>query len=321
MKNRLLSLLLICVLSIVPFISGCNMKDVSGKNTKEKVTNVFKTERISVSNDYIMSFDSVALGVDKVYVLGYHKVENPEVKNEMIRGSTVIISCDVNGKNVHIDEAPYEEIEKLGVLSDGSFVFLLNFYDPETFQNEYWLNKVDTLGNEVFSVNVSDMFINLPKAVRSMSGSIQIYNIIIDGEDRIYLQGGNVLFAVSADSGETMFNISVIRIDQVIRVGDKIAVKYADEMERFKYIDPDGQQMGDSVPVPENVPVERYTVYQSNDPGILYCYQTPTGLYGVSGEADGVAENREIVNWVNSDINPNQRGYIAVLDKDRKSVV
>lgn len=317
MKNRIVSFLLTCILIVIPFMSGCSPKEeanVSDKSTskaeREKVTNVFKTNWLSLPENYTVSATMFVVSNARIYMLG-----QPEDSTSSHR--PVLISYNADGGDMQFEETPYDDITNFTILSDGSIVYLLSVYNSGTLTNEYWLNKIDTSGNEVFSVNVSDIIAKSSEN-RGYYGEGYITNIALDSEDRIYLLEAMSVTVVSPDTGEKLFFYSSdYNINSMIQVGGKVAIQYYDPDAALKYIDADERKIGDSVYIPKGFDIGRYEVYSvhgDNDSEVLYYYKTDTGLYSVS-ESD--SESTEMINWMNSDISPNVFSAVTVISDDR----
>jgi hypothetical protein len=228
MKNRLLIFLIMVALAVTPLLSGCTGSGSPDDVAVDDVANAFKTELIVVPDGYDTSYEAVVLTADRVYVLGHHLKPSIEDDNAMVHGSPVIVSCGLDGADVKIEDAPYESVERFGILSDGSFVYLQNFYDYAVKKSDFWLKKVDTSGNEVFSVNVTDILMNMPDVARDMFDDVKVSDLLVDGGDRVYLHGGNTVLVFSPDSGEVLFDVTVHHVESIVKVDDSVAAYYND---------------------------------------------------------------------------------------------
>lgn len=314
MRNRIVSFLLVCVFVIVPLVSGCSPKEEpdksTGKAVREKITNVFKTNWMSLPDDYSLAYNiSPVSSNNRIYLLVYREID------ETAQRRSVIVSYDNDGGDMRLEETPYENITNFTVLSDGSKILVLSVYDSLTQTNEYWITKIDATGNEVFSVNVASM---IPQAST-------VEKIAVDGQERIYLKMSPYVVVVSPDSGEKLFHVSVPSesrvqvIKDILPVGGKMAVLYYESSLVFKYIDTDERKMGDSVYTPKDLDIRIHPIYpvcDENDSETLYYYKTDTGLYSVSvNESD--EKSTEVINWINSDISTGYSTELIVISSDR----
>lgn len=319
MKKRILSFILVCAIAIAPFISGCTEregKDPSDKSVskaeKERVTNVFKTNVVSMPENYNLSGDAVMMYNDRLYTTGYELLdeETYEMRN-------FIVSMDTSGENLEYEDMrTFEENQYMNsfkILSDGSRLYLISTYDQETGTQEYILLKEDVSGNEIFSINVENLF---PDPSDDMfGGHFYINGFVFDAEERIYLQSSTAIVVLSPE-GEKLFDVSFPSyVNKIVEIDGKIAVQYYDMDSMFKYIDAEQKKLGDDVVFPGNLSMnnmEIYSVRLTDDSGYAFYYKNDIGIYGVSDTGTD-----EIINWLNSDISPRSVSSVFILNKDK----
>lgn len=322
--TKLTALILAVMLLILPFASGCTQKQPSDdpgdkskqSAQKEKVTNVFRSKMISFPEKSRSNSDSASVYNGRIYM-----ILSETISEDPYETRTMIYSTDMNGENPESEEyIPHFEggnLNKFFFLTDGSQIFLEAYYDQDTGSQYNYLIKEDVNGETIFSVELSSMFPD--NSGNEMFGYIpwvSINSIYIDSDNIIYVIGDSAVVVLSSD-GQKLFDIPIdTYLNYSMMIGGKVAVAYSDRQtweSICKYIDVENKTFGETVTLPADVNRNGNNKILSKAPNdtsdyILY-YKTDIGFYGVTDTG-----TTEIVNWLNSDISPNQVYNIIVLE-------
>jgi hypothetical protein len=305
--KRVVSLLLTFALVAASFAS-CSKGDDGAVAKAERggVANVFKSNSVSMPENYT-TVSEYAVSGGRVYALAKSADDDGKLYS--------LVSFDAEGGDMRIEELPYENVSDFTVLSGGERVYLLTVYDSAALLNEHLLCKTDADGNEIFSVSV---------AISDLGEYGWLGEIVIDAEDRVYLNTQKSVVIVSPYTGETL---AAIKIDDAVeytedteytyftlyRVGGRAAVQYTDRQTVFKYIDADEGKIGDDVYCPDDFILGRNFVYSSSgSDDVLYYFATDAGLYSVR---ESEPQSAEVVNWLNSDVAPCVDAFVVNSDR------
>lgn len=312
---------LVCVsIIITPLIaSGCSAKeDTIQPAVAEKVTNVYKTEYLSLPEKYSPG-GSVFKAGDRIYAVCNETLSMGEYSSET---QTVLYSVDMNGENPEsrIIETQLENgyISNSIVTSDGSFVFVENSYNMETMAQTFMMTKIDKDGNIVFSIDPSTM-VSSSENTDSVFYSENFYvnSVSSDSSGNIFILSGNGILVLAPDGSKRFEITSDTYIQRMSVSGDKVMVSYYDSSYNtvFAEIDMEAKKIGKQINVPEGGP-EGASQYSKNillGDGYDYYIKDSTGVYGFN---EGDTSLTLLMNWINSDIIGNNVYDMTVIDAD-----
>lgn len=316
MKFKLTALLLIAAL-LCPIFSGCakkNAEEVIAPREAERVTNVYRSEFLSLPEETYIDSNAISVIDGRIYVRCSRNVGNDE---EYIDES-YIYSFDFGGGNPEemiikpINEGAY--INNVVMCADGSIYTVENSYDPDTYVSSYLLNRTASDGTVVFSIDPAAYF---PSSDSDMYGGfyIQYMNVTSNGE--IVITSNQNAVVVAAD-GSKLFELTFDDwIDNMGTTNDgRVYISYYDSNMRgmvSRFIDIDNKKLGDPLAIPDGIrmtgsncsvmPGEGYDMYIRDD----------NAVYGYNN-AD--TEPTKLLDYINSDIIPDGIRSFYVIDAD-----
>lgn len=195
--------------------------------------------------------------------------------------------------------------------NSGNLYFVISSYDPEAENpvQKYEIMKTDSVGNETLRQDLSPLM---------DPDNPYIQYLCADGEGNIYLSAGDTnIYVLDGKSGSTLFNV---KCDEWIngmgcsKEGKVLVATYAQSMV-FKEIDVAAKGFGTTY---ENVPSGNGNGGYSAgvDSGLLI--STGNTLYEYSTQTK---ESKELLNWIDSDLNGDNIQLAAALDDGRILVV
>jgi ABC-type sugar transport system, periplasmic component len=328
MKLKITAVILLAVMC-VGLLAGCkNAGDKTQLPIAEKVTNVYKTDTVSIPNNINLSSNYIVMN-DRVYAVGMEVIDE-----ETYELQNYLCSFDLNGENLEmkpIDIGGISYISYFSITPDNSLILLTDQFDPETEQSITMISKYNSDNELVFAIDPATMFappeVDDTPGFMSMIG-VYIRNFATDGNGNIYIPNNNVILAMSPD-GEKLFEINtdasyISTINQTHE--GKVYVVYNDNAnygEVMRYIDFDGKSLGETVEVPSmndgyggrgmsfsvgggsNVYIgEGYDLYLKEN----------SGFYGYNHAGE---EKTLLCDWINSDINAIMINDVTVISPDK----
>lgn len=304
-------LLFLCAAVIMLIAVSCKREEKPADPVTAKVKNVYRSDFIALPENYSMN-GKIFLSDERIYMLCSELLDEETYKQR-----TVLYSLDANGENPksEIIEPASENsyINQFAVLPDGSRVFVEITYDQKAQKQTYNLIKTAADGTYI-SVDVETMF---PVADPAYGGApwFNIQYMAVDGEGVIYLSSDSAVVAVSAD-GQKLFDITVSGfIDELTTAADgRVFAKFFNRNsggQTLKYIDPQKKDFGEGVTLPSTVNANNYETFIG--PGYDFYLKDSTAVYGCNTDS---AEPEELMNFINSDINPNSVQSLNILDPE-----
>lgn len=326
MSRRIIALVL-CVFMVLGALSGCKRSDKSKPAVAEKVPNSFKADFIPLPENYEPNYNGTFIAGDRIYMMCYVRVsESPyHVKY-------VLYSIDMNGENPD-EEFLYEYKEGLETntyinyvkISDaGEKYYVGSSYDMETYVSTYYLLKKAADGTEVFNVDPQSFF---PVQETNSDGYYRSFypqSLEIDDDGNIYIAGGNGEIAVVSPDGKKLFDLTTAGdggygyVESMTKINGKVVVAYYDYSGNGgyvrKYIDVESKKFGENIEFPDIIGQNNYNYTLYMGPGYDMYFKSTTGLFGYN---EGNTELVELLNWINSDINPNDVNSLSVLSPEK----
>lgn len=313
MKRLLLFLL--CAAVIMLTAASCKKQGTAAEPVTAKVKNVYRSDFVALPENYSMN-GRIFISGGRIYMLCSELLDE-----ETYDQRTVLYSLDTNGENPESEVIePSSEnsyIYQFAVLPDGSRVFVENSYDQEAQKQTYTLTKTAPDGTRIFSADVEPMF---PAADPAFGGApwFNIQYMAVDGEGIVYLTSDAAVVAVSPD-GTKLFDITVSGfINELTASADgRVFAKFYDRSsssggQALKYIDPKKKGFGESVSLPSTINANNYETFIG--PGYDFYLKDSTAVYGCNADS---AEPKELMNFINSDINPNSVQSLIILDSEK----
>ena len=351
MKKRILALVM-CIAMIVPVMTGCfgEAKPVIA----QKVDNVFKAqfatlpEGISFNSQffvigervYLMCTEEVSYMVEPgangpkegdiaveydSRILAPAAVGEPYVDYysdepyEMMGYRTVLYSLDFNGENPETEIVAEHDAEmylqNFTMSEDGRRARIDSMYDQESGETIYTLKSIDADGNEVFAIDVPSLF--PPSESEYEYYYFYPQDLEIDADGYVYIASGEGVIAVVTPTGEKAFELKVDTgyINQMENIGGSICVAYYDYQNsklHVKNINRDTKAFESSVEFADSFNTNAYNLILGD--GYDVYFRSSMGLYGYNS---GDADSTEIIDWINSDINPNNVNEVEILSADK----
>ena len=328
MKIKITAVILLAVFCLGLFAGCKNSDDKSQLPVTQKVTNVYKTNTVSIPNNISLTSNYIVMN-DRVYAVGVEILneETYEIQN-------YLCSFDLNGENPEMEPLKLEGtsyISYFSVTPDNSLILLSDTYDFETQQSTTLISKYTADGELVFSVDPTAMF--APPEANDVSGfmgmmGIYISNFATDGNGNIYMPNNNIILVMSPD-GEKLFEINtdasyISGITTTLE--GKVFIQYDDmntSGQVIRYIDFDKRGLTEPLKLPNinngfgggramsfsmgggNVFIgEGYDLYLKES----------QGLYGYNYEGE---EKTLLCDWINSDINSGMISDLTVVSPDK----
>lgn len=318
--------LMLCLLMISLLLGGCNDTTEEVEVMKQKVTNVYRSDYITLPDNYSASSTSLSINSDgRVYVLC-----NEIIDAETYEVAPLIYSFDINGENVEIEYIEIDEfvnndenivsyVNNFVTTSQGEKVYLIYKSNMETSAQQRLLNMYDTDNNLIFSIDPKDHFDTTVDTSRYLgmpanSDYFSINYMRVSSDDTIYLTSDNAVVAINSD-GEKLFELAIENgyINDVVTTTDgKVLLSYMDNetyQNVYKYIDADKKAFGDALEMPSSN--QNISLYVGA--GYELYYKDEIGVYGYNIDEEPVL----LMNILNSDIIANTFNNIKIINQDK----
>ncbi len=309
MKKRLLSGIL-SALMLLGTVTFTSCGDKTPEPEKSKVDHVYKALSIDIG-DNINPRELINAG-DKLIVYASEITDRENYEYQSIFMTIDPKSGDYE-KNVipKADDSSY--IQKLAATSDGSIIFLMQNYDSETNSQTY---SITTLENDSFVTlcpDVSTLFESDGENSIFGGGQLYIDYFAVDKDDNIYLTCDYAILVLDKNFNK-LFELEVG--GYIRRLGStsdgRVYISYYDNGDsQIRYIDTEKKDFGDKIQLPETSNVRNAEFYVGA--GYDLYYKDDSSVYGFNSE-DG--EPVELLNFVNSDVNPGNIQELVVYDAD-----
>ena len=333
MKMKFLPLILLLIICVNLFAGCNNTADKSQLPTTQKVTNVYKTDVVSIPNNIMLSSNSIVMG-DRIYVIGVEVIDE-----ETFEIQNYLCSFDFDGGNleqkpINLDDVSF--ITYFAVTSDGSLILLSDSLNVETQESVTLISKYTADGAKIFSIDPTTLFadtnISDGGSIMGMAAMYGVYirNFTIDNDDNIYIPNENTIAVLSPD-GDKLFDINAkdARISNISKTTEgKVFVSANDNntySETLRYVDFDTKSLGDPLVIPQannnnmggGRAMRSFSMGGSNvflGSGYDMYLKESNGLYGYNYESE---EKTLLCDWINSDINANMITDVTIISPDK----
>lgn len=308
-KTKLAALLLCLITAVTTILTSCGGEEKTVKTAEpQKVTNVYSTQFMSLPEDCSPNGRDVIYSGGRLYMRCMRVIdeENYEYEN-------VLYSVDENGENPETVTLPADDDNYLSAItvdSDGNYCVVYQSYNSETMVSSYIFKKYSPDWEELLSFDPSAMF-----PASNDGYGIYINNVFLDDEGNYYLASNNAIIVVSPE-GAKLFDITFENyLNSIGRTGDsKIYAQYYDMNgggQVYKIIDTASKRLGSELSLPADIG-NNSDIYLGD--GYDYYYKNETGVYGVNSED---TDSTKLLDWINSDVNPNSVNSIVVINADK----
>lgn len=311
MKTRILSILLcaIMLIGIIP-LSACQSK---AQPVKSKVDHVYKATGIDLGEDVrprslITAGQNVVAFANEVISRDPYKSQNVIITIDPATGEfTKEALKEEEGKNLYV--------QNIAADTDGGLLLLMQGYDQTTQTQSYRIDRLKDGSTETVCEDIGSLFESTGE--NSLSGGRYFYidYFTVDGDGNVILSCDYAILVFDKDFNK-LFEIEV---DGYIRglgatSDGRTYASYRDNSSggsQISYIDTAKKGFGENVPLPDSNNIRNADFYVGS--GYDIYYKDAASLYGFNA-ADG--EPTELMNFVNSDINPETVQDMAVIDAD-----
>nr|MBQ4318304.1 hypothetical protein [Clostridia bacterium] len=261
--------------------------------------------------DHIMS---ISCSGGKLYLYGYD--------NETYRTAMYVMNEDgSDGSKIEfeVDPEKNENIDQISVVPDGSFWTTVSswFEDPETgrFTDKMMITHFGAEGELIESYDMRELI-----TTEDENEYVYINSMAADSEGRLYTVYSNFVYMI--EDGRTAMKTELESADYIDRIiidakGDLLVFYYdsTDYKQQVKQLDPKtGEIIGDYI-LDNTAMQNSYSMTAPTDPESKYelFFNSDSAVYGFDADK---GESKELINWINSDINSNSVNSIAVLSED-----
>ncbi len=306
MKTRILSLALTAVLmiSVIP-LSSCGG---SKKPPKSKVDHVYKATELELGEN--VSPTSLITTKDGVTVYASEVLNADTEKREI---QNILINIDkATGESEKIvlgkSDSANGYIQNIASAPDGAIILQRQKYDQEKQTTSFPLERFTGSSSEVLCPDLSAFFTTQPDQ------RFYVRGFAVD-KDGNYCVSTNDAVALFDSSFNKLFEVEVSNSQRLGSTSDgRVYVScYDNTTERnvIKFIDSEKKALGDEVRIPDLRNIYNISFYAG--PGYDIYYKDGEALYGFNSTDEAPTL---LMNFVNSDVDPNIVQDIAIIDAD-----
>ena len=297
------------LIGIIP-LSACQSK---AQPVKSKVDHVYKATGIDLGEDVrprslITAGQNVVAFANEVISRDPYKSQNVIITIDPATGEfTKEALKEEEGKNLYVQNIAADD--------DGGLLLLMQGYDQTTQTQSYRIDRLKDGSTETVCEDIGSLFESTGE--NSLSGGRYFYidYFTVDGDGNVILSCDYAILAFDRNFNK-LFEIEV---DGYIRglgatSDGRTYASYRDNSSggsQISYIDTAKKGFGENVPLPDSNNIRNADFYVGS--GYDIYYKDAASLYGFNA-ADG--EPTELMNFVNSDINPETVQDMAVIDAD-----
>ena len=310
MKTRLLSFILTAAVAVTALpLASCGSKEP--EPVKSRVDHVYKATAIELGEDIDPSM-IVSLGNGAI-VLARETVENEDYSYQY-----VLLNVDAGTgtfeKTVIEPRGKNEYINKIAA-SGGSLLLLINGYNEETVQSFYRIDRMTDGVCETVCGDIGAVLESSGSDTFSRRNNFYVGNFAADGDGNVYISSDSAIAVLDPDMNY-LFELEVSDyVDTLVSVSDdRVCASYYDYEsggKQVRFIDVAKKDFGDNVPFPDTKNFRNADLYFGK--GYDLYYSDSSSLYGFNSTD---AEPTELLNFINSDINPNAVRSLAIIDAD-----
>lgn len=310
MKKRIVSTLLsaIMLIGIIP-LSSCGEK--APEPEKSKVDHVYKATNIDIGDN--INPNQIINAGNKVLVYAYETISKDPYESQNLFLSIDPETGDFTKTVYEKDEDDNGYIQNITADNAGNPVFLVQNYDSETGTQSYRVDRMLDGKIETMCDDLNSLF-EVSEDNPSYGRYFYIDNFLIDGNGNAYFANNN-LIVVCDNSFNKLFQIT---IDGYIRgigvtADGRAYVSFRDNTTysyKICYIDTEKKEIGDPLALP-NLASSNSEFYVGK--GYDIYYNDGSSIYGFNEADEGSVE---LLNFINSDINPNAVRDLVIVNED-----
>ena len=301
---------------LATLLVSCKNDETTREAVYERVANVYKSSFIELPEDYSANGDFSVIN-DRIFLLCTKIINEETWETEMY-----LYSVGINGENPESlkleKSAENSYINQLKFDPDGNMYLLENSYDPETYQEKFIIKKLSPSGDELLTIEPTDMFpASNSDRFGGMGGSIYIQYFQIAPDGMIYVTSQDSVVVISAE-GEKLFHLTIENyIDNLFILPDGRACIFTYDYTSgnggmiAKPINNDKKDFDVNLDLPSDIMRNINSI--SFGPDFDLYLRDDTGVFGYN---EGDTEATKLLDWINSDIISNNTSSFYIKNKD-----
>ncbi len=315
--TKILAVILI-ILLLMTQITACNKRRGVEKTVPE---HVYRRTEIALP-EKIQYVSNMFLEGERIYVLGvgYNETDYTEyyILYSMNQDGSDPVEKKMDVSFSKIDGYDGSYLSYITALSDQRLLAVVDAWAEDKEKGEYKSDNffiiLDKDGKVQKKINLNELLKNHITTDYFYAGMLlsdSAGNIYISSDRTIYVLKSDFTFAFKVElTGnswmQSMFNYSKDRIAVVMSTEGEEGYKM-----QIRIIDPEKKAFSEEINVNTHLQNNLYQLFTGLDYSLYY--STQSGIYGYDVKS---GESRELLNWINSDIeNPNLGRMTAVSDK------
>ena len=306
--KRVMTLALITLLCVLP-LTSCGGKS---EPIKSKVDHVYKAVNVDLDGDLYP--ESMFSSGDTLIMFASETVSREPFKT---RYSVVTVDTKTaESKKEIIEEQSGVYVQAIAADSQAEITLLLQCYDEETGDESYALGRLNGGKIEIIRGGIDKLF-EADGGDSDSGGRLYIQGLAVDKDGNIFLYCDYSILALDREFNR-LFEIETSSTGYINSVGTtsdgRAYASYTDRRshkQSISYIDTAKKSFGEEIQLPDTPDMvnARFLVGAGYD---IY-YMDGLSLRGFNA-ADGTPT--ELLNFVNSDVNPDRVQKLAVIDAD-----
>jgi len=317
--NFIKTLTAVCIILVmlIQLVSCNNKKEVE----KEVLDHVYRRTEIAIP-DKMQSVNSMYYDGQRINMIGTGYNEEDYTQFYIVY-SVNQDGSDPIEKKLNLDFSKMEGydgsyLSNITVLQDGRLLAVVEAWVSDKMTGEYksdnFLIVMDDVGKIQKKINIKEMLKDF-----ITTDYFYVGMITADSEGNLYLSSDRTIFVINSDF-TFFFKVDMEENSWMNRMfnfdGGKVAAAInAETPEGYKMqiriIDPETKGFTNEVTVNEHLQNNIYNIFSGQDYSLYY--STQSGIYGYDIKNN---ESRELLDWINSDIeNPNINMITAISDK------
>ncbi|NLV33670.1 MAG: extracellular solute-binding protein [Clostridiaceae bacterium] len=317
--NFIKTLTAVCIILVmlIQLVSCNNKKEVE----KEVLDHVYRRTEIAIP-DKMQSVNSMYFDGQRINMIGTGYNEEDYTQFYIVY-SVNQDGSDPIEKKLNLDFSKMEGydgsyLSNITVLQDGRLLAVVEACVSDKMTGEYksdnFLIVMDDVGKIQKKINIKEMLKDF-----ITTDYFYVGMITADSEGNLYLSSDRTIFVINSDF-TFFFKVDMEENSWMNRMfnfdGGKVAAAInAETPEGYKMqiriIDPETKGFTNEVTVNEHLQNNIYNIFSGQDYSLYY--STQSGIYGYDIKNN---ESRELLDWINSDIeNPNINMITAISDK------
>lgn len=291
-------------------LSLASCGDKTPETVKSKVDHVYKATEIDIG-------DSINLRELLVSEDNFIVYATEVISREPYESQSIILEIDPESGATEKTVIPTPDdssyVNNLALTSDGNVLFLMQKYDSTTGTQTYSIKKLENDSFEVLCDDVSSLFESTGEDSLSGGGYFYIDYFATDKDGNIYITCDYAILVLNKDFNK-LFELEVngyIRRMASTSEGTVYVSYYDNGKSQIRYIDTEKKAFGDNISLPDTNNIQNAEFYAGK--GYDIYYNDDSSVYGFNSED---TQPVELLNFVNSDINPSNVQNFVVHDAD-----